>query len=667
METNGKKSITQTLQNSKSKKYEVLFEEMTYALFLHDYHGNIQKVNKKACDYLGLSKDQLVKMNVNDFISKEVIEKAKSDLKKFIDKDCFLLETDYTLNNNTNVPLEIKIKPLLLGKKEVLLTTVKDISFRKNYENELIDSKQRAEESENELNAIFNNSPSSFFLFDQNMNIKRANKKAISTFNISKTNFDHQKVGDIINCALSDNERQSCGLTSVCKTCKLNDILYQTVHNDITYNKEETQLLINVENKTISKTVLISTSLLKKNGKSIYLATIDDITERKKIEQELQLAKEKAEESEKLKTAFINNLSHEIRTPLNGILGFIDLLIDENSGLSEEKKREFIQIMNKNSDRLIKTVDDLVEISKVASGIKTLNIAPINLKQELESFLETDILKYQGTNVNFNYTIDTELNNTTISTDKFKLFQVLQNLIDNAYKFTKNGFIKLNVTQENTELIFSIEDSGIGIEKDYHQLIFNPFWQAPKSSECLYEGNGLGLTIARGITESLNGKLMVKSVIDKGSTFTVKVPVKIESKNLSLQTTLNNHPHKKYLEGKTILICEDELSNYQYLEAILEDEKCILIHAKNGKEGIDIFKTNNQIDLVLMDINMPIMNGLEASFLIKKLNKQVPIIAQSAFILDNEPEKAQEAGCIEYLTKPVKRDLLIATLTKYIY
>ncbi|WP_100612914.1 PAS domain-containing hybrid sensor histidine kinase/response regulator [Confluentibacter lentus] len=654
--------ITQGTEKNSQKKFEILFEEMTEALFLHDFKGDIKKVNKKACEYLGITKERLESMNIADFVSNDVVNSYQDILKKQIRERQHRYETNYVLNDDTTIPIEITSRLIEFGKTRMVLTGFRDISLRKHYENLLIESKKEAESNQNELKLIFDNSPSSIFLFDEQMNILRVNKKATTKFKINSSEIIGQKINDIVCCIKTDfNSFQSASAD----TCKLSNIFSETIQGK-NFTKEELQISIKDEDSIQVKTVLMSTSLLKRNGHAVYLATIDDITKRKQMELELLDAKEKAEESDKLKSSFIENLHHEIRTPLNGILGFIDFFVDDSYNFSNQEKKELIEVMHKSGDRLIKTINDLLEISKLDSGILKVNNESFNLKAHLDSFINEQRFKFKSSEIEFQYEIDSSLENKMIQTDKVKLFQAVQNLLDNAFKFTSKGFVKLKVSVEDENLEIFIEDSGVGIATEFHDLIFKPFWQVNKDPDRYYEGNGLGLAVSKRIVTNIGGELIVKSDLGKGSTFSIKLPKKINLSMKPLDEVTKKSSIGKSLEGKTILICEDEMSHYIYLKTVLLNEKCRLIHASNGIEALEIFKANTTIDLVLMDLIMPGMNGLEACAKIKQIRRNVPIIAQSAQAIDMEILRANKAGCIDYLVKPINRDLLITTITKHL-
>ncbi len=388
-----------------------------------------------------------------------------------------------------------------------------------------------------------------------------------------------------------------------------------------------------------------------------------DISERKLMEYELIRSKEKAVESDKLKTEFINNMSHEIRTPMNGILGFSSFL--NNPNLSDVKRKHYVSIIQNSGNQLMRIIDDILEISKL--GTKQVKI----IEQEvclndllLEHFSIFDIkAKENKTPLYFNKGLSDI--DSTIITDKTKLNKILSNLLENALKFTTVGFIEIGYALKNNKIEIYIKDTGIGIKKEKQQTIFDRFSQEEKSLEKNVGGLGLGLSIAKENAELLGGKITLESEKGSGSTFFVTIPYKTVYLNTDNSKSLSNVDQEKF----TVLIVEDEEVNYLYIDTLLSDENEInfnTIHAKNGQEAFDICKVNNNIDFVLMDMKMPIMNGFEATKLIKEMRPELPIIAQTAYSTDSDKGRAFSAGCDDFISKPISEATLNGVMKKYL-
>lgn len=372
---------------------------------------------------------------------------------------------------------------------------------------------------------------------------------------------------------------------------------------------------------------------------------------------ELELAKIKAEESDRLKSAFLANLSHEIRTPMNGIIGFSDLL--RNPDCSIDEKNEFINIINDCSHRLLLIITDIIEISKIETNLVTLNEEPVDINLLLISLhkeLRISKLKKQEVVLKLDYS-QFEFQEKII-VDDTKLKQVLTNLITNAFKFTDNGFIEFGCKKINNSFLeFFVKDTGTGIAREYHDIIFKRFRQVENDKTKMHSGSGLGLAISKAYIEMMGGSIHLESAPGKGSLFYFTIPAKIagNEQKSSLNTPamgLNN------FDNDVILIAEDEEMNFILLQAILFTKSVKIIRAVNGREAVDICINNTDISLVLMDIKMPEMDGLEATRQIKSFRPRLPIIAATAHALSGDKEIALLAGCDGYISKPIKKEQL---------
>ncbi|MCF8309763.1 MAG: PAS domain S-box protein, partial [Bacteroidales bacterium] len=407
--------------------------------------------------------------------------------------------------------------------------------------------------------------------------------------------------------------------------------------------------------------VEVTVTYFEYQGELLSYSFVKDITERENMIKELKDAKEKAEESDRLKSAFLANMSHEIRTPMNGILGFIDLLQD--TALSEEQREHYISIVKKGGNRLLDTINDIIEISKLEAGQVSLHKTTVDLPEVLGYF--HDFYKKQADENGLDFRVNNTLEGKAdkIITDKTKLESILGNLIKNAFKFTTQGFIEMGCQLENDEIVFYVMDSGIGIPQDRLNAIFERFMQADLDITRPHEGSGLGLSIAKGYTEMLGGRIWVVSEEEKGSTFYVAIPYQPTQKNVDNEAAyqesndVNGH-------NKTILVVEDEEYSYVFLQIILSNYNFNVIRARHGAEAVNIFEKNQYINLVLMDLKMPVMDGYEATRQIRKIDKQIPIIAQTAYAMEGDQKKALDAGCDEYIIKPVKKENLMQVINK---
>lgn len=373
--------------------------------------------------------------------------------------------------------------------------------------------------------------------------------------------------------------------------------------------------------------------------------------EKEKRTAELIIAKEKAEESDKLKTAFLQNVSHEIRTPLNAIIGFSALLNDED--ISKDEIKEFTAIISQSGRRLTEIINNVLDISRIQTGQVKIEQKPILINSIFLDFLTFFSPLAKAKNIILSYHNQDD-KCITIYTDESKLHQILTNLINNAVKFTKFGNIDFGYEIKENFIQFYVKDTGIGIPQELYDRIFDRFVQAEQSMTKNYEGAGLGLAISKGLVELLGGRIWLESEIDRGTTFFFTLPY----------TSVSEIP-VKHAHGK-VLIVEDDLVSSQYLRKILEKYDITVIHAENGEQAVEFVKNTPDIDLILMDIRMPVMDGLEATKLIKQIEPDLPIIAQTAYTFSEEINKIMSSGCNGYLAKPLDSAKLNALIDRYL-
>jgi len=426
----------------------------------------------------------------------------------------------------------------------------------------------------------------------------------------------------------------------------------------------EWEIITSDKNKRIWE--FMSTPLGKyPNGRRIVSSMAVDITERKKGEQQLILAKEKAEESDKLKSAFLANMSHEIRTPMNGILGFSELL--KNPHLSDSKQQKYIEVIEKSGNRMLNIINDIVDISKIEAGLMDVNLNESNINEQIEyiyAFFKPEVEK-KGMQFFFKNTLSAK--EATIKTDREKLFAILTNLVKNAIKYSNEGFIEFGYEKKGGYIEFFVKDTGIGIPKDRQSAIFERFIQADIEDTMARQGAGLGLSITKSYIEMLDGKIWVESEEGIGSKFYFTLPYnlnELEEKNNKKDFGVNANSENQ-IKNLKILIAEDDEVSSELLSAIVSEISHEILIAKNGNEAVEICSNNPDIDLVLMDIQMPDLNGYEATHQIRQFNKDLIIIAQTAFGLAGDREKSLDAGCNDYITKPINKHELDLLLQKY--
>lgn len=394
--------------------------------------------------------------------------------------------------------------------------------------------------------------------------------------------------------------------------------------------------------------------------------TLSDITELRIIERELIKSKNRAEKADHFKSAFLTNLSHELRTPMNAILGFTELLNQDS--LSREQKNEYVHIIKSRANYLLSLIDDINELTKFESGnveVRKTSFLLYPVFSELYDEFEK-IMKGKGkSNISLILNIPDELKNIEIYTDHGRLYQLMSILLSNAIKFTEKGVIEFGYKTSDEYVKFFVNDTGIGMSTEEQKNIFFRFSQIEETTSGKYGKTGFNLTISRHIVELLGGKIKVKSELQNGSHFHFIIPTDSPPKTEKPMITDIEDIKSINWKEKIILVAEDEEVNYKFLEAVLLKTQAQILRAKTGLEAIELCTKIPQIDIVLMDIKMPVMNGYEATAEIKKIRPELPVIAQTAFSTQEEIIKCEESGCVDYITKPIDIRQLLFKIDKY--
>ena len=415
-------------------------------------------------------------------------------------------------------------------------------------------------------------------------------------------------------------------------------IVVQSYTNIEAYTKSDVQLLEFVADQ-------ISIAILRKN-----------------IENELKIALSKAQESDRLKSAFLANMSHEIRTPMNGIIGFSELFLDKD--LSYPERKEYAKIVINSSKQLLSIVNDVLDISKIEAGVVQLNYESVNVNQllsEIEAFYRPISLEQNLELICSKGLIDSD---SVIEIDRTKLNQIISNLMSNAFKFTDEGSVEFGYKLEDKKLQFFVSDSGLGIDKELHDVIFDRFIQAENDFEKQNKGTGLGLAISKRFVELFKGEIWIDST-GNGTTVFFTIPYsKVTSNNIESIIDIKPKTATKSAEI-VILVAEDEEYNLLYMNELFSKTQYKLVEANNGKEAVEIVRENPLINLVLMDIKMPIMNGYDAMKEIKAMRADLPVIALSAFAMESDKETALASGFNSYLSKPIDKKILFDLIEKY--
>lgn len=508
-----------------------------------------------------------------------------------------------------------------------------------------IEAEQRLKHSEQRFHELADLLPEMLVETDLNANILYANKKALERFDFRRAHIEN---GLSVFDLFVPEDRE----------------LVKSRYKDfIESDKDKVSREYDVTTRTGEKlSIIVSIQVIYKNNKPERLRGIlMDISERKQHEEELLKAKENAEKANQLKSKFLQNLSHEIRTPMNGILGFSELI--KNEEVSESEKANYIDFIISSANQLLGIIDDVVNISRIETGDITINEHEVSLEQ----FFNNVMVFFHGYLMNRNNRVSLRLqnkvesyNDNVIMAEK-QVQQILSNLINNAIKFTKEGYIEMGVEKLDNTLRFFVKDTGMGIKQEELDKIFDRFYQVHDDEQKNYGGTGLGLTIAKALVNLLGGEINVKSEPGSGSEFyfTIPwVPVKTKSKSPASQYGEKKAGYPDW-HDKHLLVVEDDTNNYLFLEQLLKKTQAAVHHVINGQEAVDYVKNSEPVDVILMDIQMPVMDGYEATREIRKFDKKIPILAQTANAMVEDKSKSLDAGCNDYVAKPVNKKVLI--------
>jgi PAS domain S-box-containing protein len=507
-----------------------------------------------------------------------------------------------------------------------------DITERKKAEEAL-------RESEKKFRSIMENSADAIFITDQQGRYVYTNKAVTDMLGFSSEEMKSKTILDMAPQNRKDEYLE----------------IFSQLHNK---DKIFTEIELLKKNGTFISTDLNAIIL---PGGLVY-GSSRDITERKHAKEELIKAKDKAEEGDRLKTAFLHNISHEIRTPMNAIVGFCDLLREPNVDASSSQ--EYINFIIQSSNHLLAIISDIVDISNFEANLVKTTKECININSELKLLYDHFLPMASEKKIKLVCESGVPDADAIIITDSSRLTQILINLISNAIKFTDKGFVKVEYVLISNFLEFHVSDTGIGISEEYHNKIFDRFYQVEQTLSRLYEGTGLGLSITKANVDLLGGEIWLSSEPGKGTTFFFTIPYERPGEEALAINKEEVTEGIVFSERKTILVAEDIDSNFKLVKSFLSNANAEIIRAANGKEAVEKCLSNKKIDLILMDIKMPVMDGYTAVKLIREINSTIPIIAQTAYIDDRK--QAIESGCSGFISKPFDKKNLLKVLHEFI-
>jgi len=623
------------------RKLSRAVEQSTTSIIITDILGKIEYINSQLCDITGYSKEELIGENPRMFSSKEKSKEEYKDLWDTINSGNDWKGEFHNKKKNGDLFWEsASVSPIKNEKNEIthFLAIKEDVTMRKILEAKTIASEQRYRE-------LFLNNPIPTYIFDEKtLEFIEVNDATVHNYGFSRQDFASMTLIDI---------RDPEDIPDLLESVK--DLGKDVFHSISMHHRRKNGITFPVE--------ITSHSLPEKNGRKTRLVMAIDITEQVKAAEQMKLAKEKAEASDKLKTTFLNNISHEVRTPLNGILGFAEIM--SQPYLSDEDKKESLSMLFESSDRLLNTITNYMDISLITSGNLSLYRKEFNPGQFLRSIFDNFNIMCSERNLKLLLNIPEDSNHITINTDQEIFQKILFHLLNNAIKFTEEGSIQYGYVINDGEIEFFVKDTGPGIGKESIDNIFDRFVKADHGTSNLSEGSGLGLSIAKGMIKLAGGKLWVESELSVGSSFYFTIPLETDTAGNNLHHS--DQDSKKNPAKTLILVADDDDTTYYYFDALLKREiEATILHASNGREAIQIFKSNPGIVLILMDVKMPEIDGLEATKQIKLLNKEIPVIAITAYAMSGDEERVLAAGCDGYLSKPISKKTLLSKMSEFI-
>ena len=619
-----------------------------------DENGVYTYSSNKGNEIIGYTSEEIIGKTPFDFMLPEEAKRIAPIFTEIVNKKAPIkdLENWNIKKDGTKICLLTNGVPVLDkdGNLKGYRGVDKDITNRMILEHNLIAAKLKAEESDRKYRLIFNSTDTANSIFDNKCNLIIQNKISKEFLGVRENEGIGKSVFEIFGqqSGKAVYERMNRVLNTGIPE------MFETEFDLITGKNwfRSTYYPILDENKEVNSVQVIS----------------QNITEIKKAQQELITAKDRAEESDRLKSAFLANMSHEIRTPMNGILGFADLL--KEPMLSDDQQKHYISIIEKSGRRMLNLINDIITISKIESGSKDVVISEINVNEIMEYIFTffTPETEKKGILLSNKKTLSD--NALIFNTDKEKLYGILTNLVKNAIKFTDYGSIEMgySITSSPSEqqvLKFYVKDTGIGIPKDRQEAIFERFIQADIESKQARQGAGLGLSIAKAYIEQLGGEIWLESEEGIGSSFYFTIPDNKQKEEPIANDANLGKVELNQLKKLKILIAEDDDISAFLIEKSIKIFSREILKASSGYNAVELCKTNPDIDLILMDIKMPNINGFEATALIRQFNKDVIIIAQTAFALFGDEERAIAVGCNDYIAKPIDMNLLMAKIKKH--
>jgi PAS domain S-box-containing protein len=630
------------MENCAETQLKAMMESLPFAAWFKDKEGNFAQVNELFLTSIGKERSEVI---------------GKSDQEVFDPEEAVRIE-----EGTREVRQSGKISESTFSKKRRIIRTVHfpvldehgvltgTGGYREDVTN-LSDSLQALHRDRETLEVLLDSMPFCIFFTDRNYRYVRVNRMMADLLRVS-------------------GPEQAIGLTNTeFFTKRVARKMFEEDRNILETGNPLVNKIVYFEDEGVEGFWMEKNKIPIRDERGVItmiMGIFKDVSDLMLIENELKEAKEHAEESDRLKTSFLANMSHEIRTPMNGIIGFANLLRDPD--LPEEKRDLFLKHIDHSSNQLLNIIDDIIDISKIESGQLKISNKPVRINEILDEIFSSFFHRIRGDapgqkQVAFKLKKGNESNDFTIVTDDFRLSQIFNNLIGNAIKFTKEGHITFGYTiRDHRHVEFFVSDSGIGIPHNKIRIIFDRFGQVNQERSQQPTGTGLGLPISKSLVDLMGGEMWVESEVGKGTTFYFTLPLIVKAPMEETRVLISNKTYN--WKNKQILVAEDEELNWFFVREMLKQTGATVHRARNGNEVVDLTRELSP-DAILMDLKMPEMSGIEAARRIREFNAQVPIIAQTAFVMAEEKEESYKAGCNHFVTKPLDRTTIMELIDGY--
>ena len=638
--------ITRSLLNQE-EQFQGFINHSSVGIAISDLNGELKEVNDKFCKILRAKREDLLGRHVAEFTYLDDYEKEELEINRLVNReiDTYRLEKRFIIKDKKHIWCDVSFYTNFDDKGSLVSLTAMIIDISEARKARLLMA-----ESESLYRKLFESAPFAIVIMD-GYRFANPNSKALELFGYSYEDFVQKTPYDL------SPEMQPDGRKSEEKAKELIDAaltnenqLFDWVHQNKKGELLETQ--IGLTRVTVAH-------------KERVMVFLNDLTDLHKYQKNLLEAKEKAEESDRLKTLFLNNMSHEIRTPMNGIIGFSNFLKEDD--LDAEKRDNYVNVIQNSCNHLVRTIDDIIEISDLENQINLIKKEQFNLNVLLTELFSVFNIQAKEKRISLFIRKAFKDSEAFVESDKEKLTRILTKLLSNALKYTKDGSVELAYKLENNQLVFHCKDTGIGISPESQKIIFKPFVQDQSARANRKGGLGIGLSIAQKTAHLLGGEITVESELDKGTVFRLYLPYKQVIQKEENDSKLKNTAQSKRIFQ--VLIAEDEEINYLFLETLLlknEQYNFEIAHAKNGLEAYEKGIKMENLDVVLMDIKMPEMSGLEATKSLKEARPKLPIIAQTAYSTEADRRDALDAGCDAFISKPLDAERLFSVLDNYL-